>query len=337
MSRALVLTAVVLSGLTIATAGLAGNGTPVNTGSANELTVAAYGDTPYSDALIAAQPELIGSINSDPKVDLVIHVGDTHSGSMLCDSAFNDLTLSWFESFKDPLVYTPGDNEWTDCHRLVEGNHDPLVELANVRGKFFPEHGLSLGGRKKQLMYQSDAVPENVIWEQSKVVFVGISLPGSNNDLAAWTAPYNTPAYIAAQAQEVNARTAADLVWLEQAFALAAANGAQGVLIFEQADMWDGPASNRTGYTQPIPAAGGLPATSDSIIGKLTELAQDFGKPVLLIEGDSHNFKVDNPIGAAPNIRRVVVQGGADNPIAWLKVTISPGGSPLFGLENVQP
>jgi hypothetical protein len=128
----------------------------------------------------------------------------------------------------------------------------------------------------------------------------------------------------------VNARTAADLTWLEAAFAQAEADDAQGIVIFEQADMWDGPDSDRTGYTEPIPAVGDLPATSGSVIGKLTELAQDFGKPILLIEGDSHDFTVDNPIAAAPNVQRVVVQGGAANPIAWLKVTISPGRSPLF-------
>jgi hypothetical protein len=180
MSRALVLAAVVLSGLAIAAAGVAGNGTPINTGSANELTVAAYGDTPYNPALIAHQPELIDSMNSDPKVDLVIHVGDIHSGSMPCDPEFNELTLSWFESFKDPLVYTPGDNEWTDCHR---GNKDPLLELANIRSLFFPVHGVSLGGRKKQLLYQSVAA---------------INLPGSNNDLAQWGYPFDTAAHMAA-------------------------------------------------------------------------------------------------------------------------------------------
>ena len=337
MPRKLVVVLMVLSGLAVVAVASAGNGTPINTGSANELTFAAYGDTPYSDALIAAQPRLISSMNGDPKVELVIHVGDTHSGSMLCDPGFNDLTLTWFESFKDPLIYTPGDNEWTDCHRPAEGNHDPLAELAGVRSKFFPEHGVSLGGRKKQLLYQSDAIPENVIWEQSQVVFAGISVPGSNNDLAQWGAPYNTAAYKAAQAQEVNARTAADLTWLEQAFALAEANDAAGVVVFEQADMWDGPDSGRTGYTQPIPAAGGLPVTSDSLIGKLTKLGQAFEKPVLLIEGDSHNFKVDHPIAAAPNIQRVVVQGGADNPIAWLKATISPRSAAPFALENVTP
>ena len=303
-------------------AAFAGNGTPINKDSANELTVAAYGDTPYSPALLADQPRLVDSINSDPKVDLVLHVGDIHSGSMLCDHAFNDTIFDLFQSFKDPLVYTPGDNEWTDCSRVAEGNHDPLAELASIRSKFFPEHGLSLGGRKKQVLYQSDAIPENVMWEESRVVFADISLPGSNNDQAAWIAPYNTPAYQAAQAAEVSSRTAADLAWLEQAFAQANADDAAGVLIFEQADMWD-PTAALTGYTQ--------------VIAKLTQLAQDFGKPVLLIEGDSHNYLVDNPIAAAPNIQRVVVQGGASNPIAWLKITIDPRGSQLFSLENVQP
>jgi Calcineurin-like phosphoesterase len=336
MRKLLVGTALIMLAAVATAAALAGNGKPINTGSANKLTFAAYGDTPYSPVLQADQPRLIDSINSDPKVDLVVHVGDTHSGSMLCDPGFNDLTFSWFQSFKDPLVYTPGDNEWTDCHRPAEGNHNPLVELASIREQFFPTHGVTLGGRKKQVLYQSDAIPENVMWEQSKVVFVDINLPGSNNDLAAWGAPYNTAELKAAQAQEVNSRTAADLAWLEKAFAQADADHAQGIVIFEQADMWD-PTATLTGYTQPIPAAGGLPATSDSVIGKLTKLAQGFGKPVLLIEGDSHNFKVDNPIPAAPNVQRVVVQGGADNPIAWLKVTVAPHGPQLFTLENIQP
>jgi hypothetical protein len=326
--------AVVLVAAVATAAALAGNGTPINTGSANELTVAAYGDTPYSAALQADQPRLIDSINSDPKVDLVLHVGDTHSGSMPCDPAFNDLTFGWFQSFKDPLVYTPGDNEWTDCHRPAEGNHNPLAELAGVRAQFFPVHGVSLGGRKKELLYQSDAIPENVMWEQSKVVFADISLPGSNNDLVPWSGVNSNPA---AQALEVNSRTTADLAWLDQAFAQANADDAQGVVIFEQADMWDGPASGLTGYTQPIPAAGALPATSESVMGKLTKLAQAFAKPVVLIEGDSHNWKVDNPIPAASNITRVVVQGGASNPIAWLKLTIAPNSSQLFTLENIQP
>jgi hypothetical protein len=59
----------------------------------------------------------------------VIHVGDIHSGSMACTSAailppIHDSNPGWnqgifyqSEQFNFPVVYTPGDNEWTDCHK----------------------------------------------------------------------------------------------------------------------------------------------------------------------------------------------------------------------------
>jgi hypothetical protein len=51
------------------------------------LTVAVYGDWPYSNALLAAAPVLAQSVNSDPDVRAVLHVGDIHSGSMPCTGA----------------------------------------------------------------------------------------------------------------------------------------------------------------------------------------------------------------------------------------------------------
>src|SRR5215467_6424103 len=65
----------------------AGNGNPINPGSANPLTLAVYGDWPYSQDLLDNAPLLINSINGDPKVRLVMHVGDIHSGSMPCTGA----------------------------------------------------------------------------------------------------------------------------------------------------------------------------------------------------------------------------------------------------------
>jgi hypothetical protein len=121
----------------------AGNGNPINTGSANPLTLAVYGDWPYSATLLAKAPLLIDSINMDPKVRLVMHVGDIHSGSMPCtgaglnplpptaDPGWNQGIFNLFEQFKDPVIYTPGDNEWTDCHKTKQGSSgSPLNELA---------------------------------------------------------------------------------------------------------------------------------------------------------------------------------------------------------------
>jgi hypothetical protein len=92
-----------------------------------------------------------------------------------------------------PFVYTPGDNEWTDCHKTKEfSSGAPLNELAAVRNLFFPYPGSTLGGRKKHVSTQATEFDrkhpgdaqfvENVMWEQGRVVFVTLNLPGSNND-----------------------------------------------------------------------------------------------------------------------------------------------------------
>jgi hypothetical protein len=79
------------------------------------------GDTPYvtdtDPTKLNELTQLVDQVNRDPHVDLVTHLGDTKSGSTKCTDEWNELILSVFQSFRDPLVYTPGDNEWTDCHR----------------------------------------------------------------------------------------------------------------------------------------------------------------------------------------------------------------------------
>jgi hypothetical protein len=140
----------------------------------------------------------------------VMHVGDIHSGSMPCTGAdldplpatskplWNEGIFNLFEQFKDPVVYTPGDNEWTDCHKTKQfTSGDPLKELAAVRALFFANPGYTLGGRKKQVLtqaqefdpvYPTDAkFVENVMWEESQVVFVTLNVPGSNNDGLPWS------------------------------------------------------------------------------------------------------------------------------------------------------
>src|SRR5262249_34229652 len=124
---------------------------------------------------------------------------------------------------------------------------DPIANLELVRSIFFSEPGYSLGGRKKQVLSQSQAFDanhpsdakyvENVMWEESKVLFVAFNMPGgSNNDLDIW---YGTPAMSAAQANETPERTGAALRWIDAAFARAKADGAHGVVLQFQADMWD--------------------------------------------------------------------------------------------------
>jgi len=320
------------------------------------LTLAVFGDWPYNQNLLNNAPLLINSVNADPQVDIVIHVGDIHAGSAPCTSAeilppvansipgWNQKIYFWFQQFSSPMIYTPGDNEWTDCHR--KGTGDPLKELASLRSLFFAKAGYSLGVHEKkvrsQAQYFDPAYPtdkqfvENVMWEDSKVVFVTLNLPGSNNDTVQWTGAFTNPT---AQAQEVFERTAADMRWLERAFHDAEDRHARAVVIAIQADMFD-PAAL-------APGADGLSAFTP-FVQKLADLSVRFARPVLLINGDSHIYGEDKPLAdphsatgqihhtqAVPNLTRITVQGSTNAPAEWLRLTIDPRKGDIFSWRNV--
>src|SRR4029079_4456893 len=91
----------------------------------------------------------------------------------------------------------------------------------------------------------------------------------------------------ATQIQEVAQRTGADLRWLDAAFARAKAHGARAVVIMEQADMWD---LDGTG-----PSLAHI-ANYEPFIASIASHTGDFGSPVLLINGDSHHYRSDDPL-----------------------------------------
>ncbi len=349
MKRLIAALAALTAGLAVASAAstaAAGNGNPLNSGSANPLTLAVFGDLPYSQAQIDNFSNLADSVNADPKVDLAFHVGDIKSGSTLCSDARLQLVRDAFDGYKDPLVYTPGDNEWTDCHRANNGAYLPTDRLAKLRELFFPEPGVTLGGRKKRVLTQASdpAYPllvENTLWMQSRVVFAAVHVVGSNNNLAPWGTPWNTALYQVIQAAEVANRTAGGVAWINEAFDQAEESRAAGVVIGLQADMWDPPAT--------VAALGGF----TPIVQALASRTAAFGKPVLLLAGDSHQLKIDRPLANSgpdaftafnaiygttapvPNLTRIVVQGSTSLPSSWVRLTIDPRSADLFELEIV--
>lgn len=341
----------------------------------NVLSIAVFGDAPYglkdSDAAqFDATPAFIGTINADKGISLVFHAGDIHSGKQTCSLAYDqsiyDMWTDPSSGFKSPLVYTPGDNEWTDCHKAKEGGQDPLTNLSYVRDLFFanPGHALSVD---KSLFSQADYYDatyptdaqfvENVMWEQNGVVFVTVNVPGgSNNDEDNWYGAPRTDA----QTKEILTRTGATQRWLDKGFAYAEAQHARAVVLMLQADMWD--LDGTAQADQHI-------ANYRQYIDNIALHTAQFGKPVLMINGDSHVYRSDNPLkkgspcfiepsspatsGAVaeactdgimpggnpvdpyltqpygynlPNFHRIVVHGSSA-PMEWLKLQIKPGES----------
>jgi Calcineurin-like phosphoesterase len=355
MKTLLISTMVLATTIAIQHSAIAANGEPGN----DQMTVAVFGDWPYNQNLLTNAPLLIESVNADPNVSLVIHVGDIHSGSQPCTSAsilppiptsnpnWSAAVYFQFQQFKKPLVYTPGDNEWTDCHKTKEfKSGDPLKELAAVRQLFFARPGKTLGLEEKEVFSQSQYFDEqfpadaqfveNVIWQDGKVVFATFNLPGSNNDTLPWTNGFENPSK---QAQEVANRTAADIRWLKAAFYLARTKQAKAVVLAVQADMWD-PAAV-------APGGDGLSAYTP-FVQELANQSIQFGRPVLLLNGDTHLFEADHPLAMpsspqglihhtlpVPNLTRITVQGSTNAPAEWLRLTIDTTTPGVFSWTNV--
>jgi hypothetical protein len=130
-----------------------------------------------------------------------------------------------------------------------------------------------------------------------------------------------TPAEAALQRREYTAREAAALDWIDAIFDEAQTRNAPGVVIGMQADMWDPPVSTQTAFA--------------AIKAVLADRAANFAKPVLLLEGDSHQLRIETPAGQPPNLTRVVVQGSTSVPHEWLRLKVDPSSPQVFSCENV--
>jgi hypothetical protein len=295
------------------------------------ITYAIVGDTPYGAAQRADFPRLASALDADPDVELTVHLGDIKDGASLCSDAYFAGMRASFDTLADPLVLTPGDNDWTDCHRPAAGGYVPTERLARFRSVFYPRPRQSLGERRKSLETQADvpgfaAFVENRLWKAQKVVFATVHVTGSNNDLVPWFGAAETPVQRTERLAEHEARLAAALDWLDRTFAFAREEDARGVVVAMQADMWF---NTPLGFTE--------------IVQRLADRASAFGKPVLLLEGDSHRFKVDRPLAAgsplhgvttaAPNVTRIVVEGETIG--EWLKLRIDPNAAQLFAWTRV--
>src|SRR5262249_40522449 len=127
--KSVVALATVVVALAIAATGVAAGTNP------NTLTLAVFGDAPYLDpsfpphSEFTATPAFINTINADSGGREFVHVGDIHSGSEPCTVAYDQSIFNLWTAFQKPLIYTPGDNEWSDCTKVKE---EPGSDFDNV-------------------------------------------------------------------------------------------------------------------------------------------------------------------------------------------------------------
>ncbi len=313
-----------------------------NTADSQAFTFGVIGDIPYGEAEIAKFPARIQDINADSTLKFVTHVGDIKNGSSVCSDEYFENIRTQFDTFEHPLVFTPGDNEWVDCHRTNNGAYNPLERLDKLRDVFFDEPGKTLGATMPVKTQADLGLPENVRFTQNRVAFSVLNIQGSNNSLQPWTGLGETTA-TPEQLDEVEFRTDAVLAQIRNTFADAERRNDRAVVLMTQADMFD-PSLLAAATANPDTMSG-----FREIVRAIIEETNSFDAPVYLINGDSHVFAENQPLAegspwldiygqpAADDLQRITVDGSA-NATNYVRFTVagnSADGADVLAWEKV--
>lgn len=255
------------------------------------LTFFAMGDAPYHPGALLQMVTLLDRA-SGQGAEFIVHVGDIKSGSRPCDEGAYLEVQRLFARQPVPIVYTPGDNEWTDCRRAEAGGYDPQERLARLRRWFYADPAtlrLDELVRHYGLEQPEPDYPELQLFTAGGTLFVALHAVGSYD---------NYRPLIPGAVAEQQARQRANRRLLARALERAEKDGVGKAVVMFHANPGLRRADPHPGYRE--------------LIAALKDFARQFKKPVLLIHGDTHNLQIDRPYAADPelrNIQRLEVQG----------------------------
>jgi hypothetical protein len=279
----------------------------------------ALGCMPYGKQNYAAYERLLAEISRQQPA-FTVHCGDTKAGAEPPSEEFLVQVRTWFNQIEGAVMYTPGDNEWTDVHRTNNGGADPLVWLGKVRSHYFSEER-SMGRTPIPLVTQRRdpafaTFVENARWSRNGVLFATVHVVGSNNNYQP-----NVPSAL----EEFRERDAANAAWVRAAFAEARQTNAAGVALFFQAEPINNLAAaqrdgRESGFTR--------------FLTTIDEEARTFAKPVLLVHADEHRYRLEPKVtlirsaGPLENVTRLETFGAND--IHAVLVVVDPASPQVF-------
>jgi hypothetical protein len=163
---------------------------------------------------------------------------------------------------------------------------------------------------------------ENRRWQKNSILFLTVHIVGSNNNFES-----RDPRAVA----EFFDRDRANIRWINAAFDFAERNNLEAIVIAFQADVLE----SASRFSQ-FPSHSGFKASvGDTIIPR----SQKFGRPVLLISGDSHEYKFGRPFTtqgeSVSNLYQLIVPGNQD--VRAVQVTVNARSELPFSLGMISP
>ena len=231
----------------------------------------ATGDLPYSAEQDVEYRRLLQQSTVDDFAFL-LHVGDFKSQHDPCSDEVFIKIRDLFRQYPKPVVYTPGDNEWTDCRGAGSDSNERLQKLREL---FFHDRATlrlsQLGATHQSATVGFASYVENYGFFRSGVLFLVAHVVGSGNNYRPQQAEVM---------REFNRRNAANIAFLSKGFSEAIDRDVPGVVIVMHAN--------------PDFEKGAIAGFKD-VLSSMRQFLREFGKPVLCIHGDTHYFRIDKP------------------------------------------
>lgn len=302
--------------------------TAADVASQREFTFAVIGDVPYSTLDVPQFYSVLAAI--DPACEFILHLGDFKASTDSCDDNNLLRRIAMLDSAPLPLVFIPGDNDWSDCIKPSAGGYRPFDRLAFLRTHVFARD-TSLGRNTLRLTHQKaaaglPAVPENLRWRHGEVLFVTLNRPGGV-DLRKFS---NDESVLISELYKANE------LWLRQAFDDARQAGIRMLVVAAHTNP---SFENDHGNWR-------LPSRRDgqaSFRRLLADLCERFEGQVLFIHGDTHWFQVNQPLRnrsgeEVPNFTRLECYGTPFSS-SWVQVRVGTRAAPgfLISTHHVDP
>lgn len=298
---------------------------PASSQSPGTYAIGLWGDLPYNDRQkTVGVPNLIADMNRQ-KLAFSVHDGDIKSGGDPCVNRVYSDFEALMNTLDAPAMFTPGDNDWTDCDRGPFASGERL----NFERRQFFSTPYSLGRHKLRQEVQDKPYVENRRWTLRGVTYATFNVQGSCNNLCD----------VKPDASEYAARNKADIRWLHATFREAKSQHSAAVMIVFQADPgWDATDAARAPRRDPktLVEADSNPDGFHDFLSALRDETIAFRRPVVAVHGDSHYFRIDKPLESSAgqrleNFTRVETFGEDD--VNWLKVTVDPSSREVFSYE----
>ncbi|GJG93126.1 hypothetical protein [Cupriavidus pauculus] len=305
--------------------------TPPPTPTAQLTRIALVADVPQWPTAEADTSALFDQISAQ-QVALIVHAGGIKGDTESCGDAVLGARLRVLDDSPAPLLFVPGETDWAECQKPINGKFDAVERLNRLRELYFPVD-TTLGRRTLPVVRQSDqamfrSFRENVRLVAGNVMVVGLNLPGDNNH-------YRSEG---GRNGEFEDRREANRQWLARAFSVAAQRDLPGILVVAHADPAFGNGWEKRG--KPSLLDGFLHrGTRDGyqeFKRQLRDLTVKFPGQVLLVHASDSGFSVDKPLRDAAgkvvgNFTRVALPIGS--PSHWVELTITPGTRSVFQVQ----